>query len=81
MEIGDLVTYTNGTFNSVLRVAKKVNDKTFGAVHAHDDGTCMVFEKDGEFPYGGNYPWIEILRQKKDGTWMAGKDIVKLVSE
>lgn len=80
MEIGDLITYTNGTFNYTLRVAKKVNDRTFVALHANDNGTCFLF-KDGEFPLGGNYPCIEILRQKKDGTWRAGNNIVKLMSK
>ena len=78
MKIGAVITYTNGTVKYTLRVAQKVNDKTFVAVHMNDDGTCMVF-KDGDFPYGANYPWIEILRQKKDGTWRVGNDIVKLV--
>lgn len=82
MEIGDVVTYTNGTFKETLRVVKKVNDKTFVAVHMNDDGTCLVLkDKDADepFPFGGNYPWFEILRQKKDGTWRNGNnDIVNL---
>lgn len=53
-----------GSDKYAYEVLKMVNEKTAIAVHINDDGTLWLAD--------GNTPrnlWIEVLRQKKDGSW------------
>lgn len=53
-----------GSDKYAYEVFKMVNEKTAIAVHINDDGTLWLAD--------GNTPrnlWIEVLRQKKDGSW------------
>lgn len=64
MKKGSKGTLLVGSDKYSYEVIEMVNEKTAIAVHINDDGTLWMAEE--------NTPrslWIEVLRQKKDGSW------------